>query len=72
MTEVEKLKKICLDNGICLSCGTLWKHHCDEPFASCDCATGEDTTMSTPYMKLQKRCYELYLENRKLKEEYYE
>lgn len=68
MSELERLKRICIDNGICLNCGTHWEHHCDEPFASCSCGTGEDTEFGSPYMQLQKKCYDLYLENKDLKE----
>ncbi len=68
MSELERLKRICTDNGICVKCGNHWEHHLDEPFASCSCGTGEDTKLGSPYMQLQKKCYDLYLENKDLKE----
>lgn len=66
MSEIERLKQICIRNGICVVCGDHWVHHMYEPFASCSCGTGEDTKMDSPYMKLQLKCYLLEKNNKKL------
>ena len=58
MSELQRIKDICNKNGICTDCGQHWEHHLDEPFASCGCGTGEDTTLRSPYMQLQKRFYD--------------
>lgn len=57
--EIERLVKICTDNGICQRCGAPWEHHMDEPFASCLCGTSEWYNLDTPYMKLQKEVQDL-------------
>lgn len=57
--EIERLMKICTDNGICSKCGSPWKHHMDEPFASCNCGISEWYSFDTPYMRLQKKLQEL-------------
>lgn len=67
MSEVARLKQICVDNGICTDCGRHWVHHMDEPFASCGCKTGEDTTFASPFMRLQKKYAELEVECANLK-----
>ena len=67
MSEVERLKQICIDNGICMDCGHHWVHHMDEPFASCHCKTGEDTVFSSPFMRLQKKYAELEVKYANLK-----
>lgn len=57
--ENKRLREILRKNGICEDCGAHWSHHITEPLASCECKTGEDVSFSSPYMRLQKRLYEL-------------
>ena len=61
MDEESIAGQIIRKQGLCPECGGMMAHHVEEPFASClDCGlTSEWYTLDTPYMKLQKKLYEL-------------
>ena len=68
MREIERLKQVCRDNGICIDCGNHYIHHMDEPYASCSCGTSEWYEYSNPYMQLQLRYEELLIKCENLEE----
>ena len=40
-------------HGVCITCGEMYSHDIEAPFASCNCKTAEWHKL-TPYMKLEK------------------
>lgn len=49
--ELSHLRSLLVKHGICEGCGELYRHHGDEPLASCQCRTSEWVNL-TPYMKV--------------------
>ena len=41
LAEVDRLRNLLFDAGICADCGEIIIHDIDEPFAYCNCGTSE-------------------------------
>jgi hypothetical protein len=51
--EVDRLRRLLYDVGICPDCSTEMSHDADEPFSHCNCGTSEDTTGPSTLQKLR-------------------
>lgn len=52
----DRIRKLEAELGFCFTCGKMYEHEIDAPFASCDCGTSEWNKL-TPYMKLQQQLF---------------
>lgn len=57
---LKRIRKLEAELGFCFDCGKMYSHFLDSPFASCGCKQSEWYEF-TPYMKLEKKLFELHL-----------
>ena len=54
--KVKQLTGLLEKHGICTTCGDIFSHEIEEPFAHCGCGTSEWYKF-TPYMDLEHKLY---------------